>query len=175
MPDVPAVSFDKKFLNNPQAQTFGCEPDFNAWKGTVNPKPHANDPTLRTAAAHVHISWENPTDEQRLELVKAADVFVVLPYLVNFEKALSAKRRELYGKAGCCRFKNYGIEHRVLDNTWIFNGYQTEFVWDTYMNAINFLNKGNRIDPDDADQIQMAINTHNQDVASLIAKRYNSL
>ena len=53
-----AVSFPKEELNTPQAQEFGCEPDFDAWRECENQKPQAPDPNLRSCGGHIHIGSE---------------------------------------------------------------------------------------------------------------------
>lgn len=126
------------FLEIEQACVFGCEPDFNAWTRKVNPRPRVADPTFRSAAAHVHIGWENPTDEERHDLIKAADLFVSVPSILEDP---DKKRRELYGKAGAFRIKPYGVEHRVLSNYWIDQGSaMVEYIYHRYASAIRFVN-----------------------------------
>jgi hypothetical protein len=55
----------------------------------------------------------------KLSAVKAMDLFAgtVSTKLDNSEAAV--KRRELYGKAGCHRPTEYGVEYRVLSNYWM--------------------------------------------------------
>lgn len=154
-----SMHFDLALLDNPQAQVFGCEPDFNAWTGQQNPRPIPTDPTLRTAAAHVHISWDKPEDmEQRMRLIQMADVFVVLPSLGESE---DKERRQLYGKAGAFRPKEYGVEHRVLDNYWLTSQLRQERIFLRYHKAIDAANSEYQLSTDQATKVQELINTSN--------------
>ena len=155
-----SVEFDEGFLVIPQTMQFGCEPDFNAWEENINPRPRPLVPGLRTAAAHVHISWDDPEDNQRIELVKAADVFVSCP---NIGNAPNPVRRTMYGRAGAFRRKDYGIEHRVLGNEWITDSRLVARIYNSYEMAIDFLNKGGIIDIKDKEGITDAINNCNLD------------
>lgn len=112
---VPALRFDKKQLDTPHAMQFGCNPDLDVWNLIENeaPNPYTD---LRTAAGHVHISWLNPKDEDRILIGRACDLFLGVPSILVTEPS---ERRNLYGKAGACRFKKYGLEYRTLDNFWV--------------------------------------------------------
>ena len=72
-----AVVFNPEDLMHPQAQEFGCEPDFNAWTRKINPRPKAPDQNLRSAGGHVHIGHENTLDP--IEVIRAMDVFAGVP------------------------------------------------------------------------------------------------
>lgn len=162
-PSATAV-FEKNLINFSQAHMFGCEPDFNAWIMEENPKPNAENKELRSAAGHVHIGWDEPTNEDRIALIKAADIFAGLRSVWEFA---DRQRRELYGKAGSFRPKAYGVEHRVLDNQWVWERRSKEiFYW--YQDAINFVNAGlvNTITKEDSEKIQKAINTYDVDLAA---------
>lgn len=160
---VATARFDPLLLNNEQAMTFGCEPDFNAWTMEQNPKPNPEDPTMRSAAAHVHISWKDPTDmEQKMRLIQLADIFVTLPSL---QESPDTERRKLYGKAGAFRPKEYGVEHRVLDNYWLQHRDYMEAVFLRYQRAIRALNQNFEITQKLADAVQAAINTYDAKAA----------
>lgn len=144
------LSFDTATIKNmPQANKFGCDPDFNVWARSVN---YPVDPILlshrgraaRMAGLHVHVSFDvdgnEPTLEEKEWLVKAKDFFLGLgSVLISHWRIEDAKRRNWYGRAGAFRFKPYGLEYRVLGSSllglgrpvfdWIFR--QTE-------NAIRF-------------------------------------
>jgi hypothetical protein len=159
---VGSMNFDPAFLEIPQAQTFGCEPDYNAWTMTRNPRPKPSEPTLRTAAAHVHISWAEPEGiEQRCRVIQMADIFVTLPGL---DWSLDRKRRSMYGRAGAFRGKDYGVEHRVQDNAWLLNTDRLIYTWQRYQQALKAVNTDYEIKKEDAIAVQDAIN--NYDVSS---------
>lgn len=100
-----------------QALRFGCEPDMNAWTTETNPPPDSTT-TLRTAGGHIHLGIDVPERDidTRLRTVKLMDIFVGIPsVLLDTDN----QRRALYGKAGACRIKPYGVEYRTLSNFWL--------------------------------------------------------
>lgn len=104
-----------------KAFEFGCTPDYNGYTGEVNPRPSAENLMLRTAGGHVHIGWSHlgeVTQELQSRVIVACD------YLMGLQSLLEdsdTRRRELYGKAGACRYKEYGVEYRTLSNYWIWD------------------------------------------------------
>lgn len=122
---------------------FGCEPDFNALTGAMNPKPAAADPGLRTAGGHVHFGFDDHLPKMGMDLDTAhcymgvmCDYFLGLPSLLLDQ---DDRRRELYGKAGAIRKKTYGIEYRTLSNFWVFDEVNRRFIWDQGHKALDQL------------------------------------
>ena len=110
----PSAEFDAEQLDSQGAQTFGCEPDFNAWNnGLPNPRPRNKNKALRSAGGHIHI--EAP-ELDKIALVQAMDLFVGAQML-KFDT--DTRRRGLYGKAGAFRPKSYGVEYRTASNAWL--------------------------------------------------------
>ncbi len=169
-----SVVFHDAYLKIPQMQVFGCEPDLNAWKLCENSRPECDNPGLRSAAAHVHVGWHEPTDDDRIALIRLADVFVVLP-TIRGQTASEKERRKLYGKAGAFRVKEYGVEHRVLSNRWIFNGYVAHLNLERYVQAISALNGGISVEEEDFEPICKAINEGDADSADTLYKKYLKL
>lgn len=126
----PVAEFGAPYIASQpkEARELGCEPDYNAYTGLVNPTPKVDTP-FRTASGHLHIGWTkdvDPFDPTHFEacraLVKNLDVFVGIPAVIwdtEFAPEGAPKRRALYGKAGAFRPKPYGLEYRVLSNIWI--------------------------------------------------------
>lgn len=112
-------------LAAPEAHLFGCEADFNVWTLSVNPKPRAKNPNLRSGGGHVHISF-NGTKIEKILLARRLDAYLGLWSVINDP---DQRRKELYGKAGAIRFKPYGIEYRVLSNFWVATPALQEEVW----------------------------------------------
>lgn len=108
-------TFDEDQLQTEGARTFGCNPDYDAWKIDVNPAPAAHSTNLRTAGGHIHIGAELTVTE-KIELVRVLDIFLGIP--LNLLEPES-KRQQLYGKLGACRPKPYGVEYRVPSNYWL--------------------------------------------------------
>jgi len=118
---------------------------------------------MRSAGGHISIGWDNPTQEQQLDMVKAMDATVGLEsVLLDFD----TERKKLYGKAGCFRFREYGIEYRSLSNFWIKSDESLQWSWNTTMKAIDLINS-NKIEEvkELGIYIVEAINTNNKELA----------
>ncbi len=163
-------SYDPSFIDGiAKAQQFGCDPDFNAWLMVQNEKPTCEDRCFRTAAGHVHIGWDNPEPDDQVALVKWSDVFVSTWSVIALQ---DRKRRDLYGKAGCFRPKEYGIEHRVLSNDWIWNIQNIGRMYARYQQAIKAVNLGLTFDEADVDRLAKAINTYNVNACDNLYHKY---
>lgn len=117
-----SASFDKDQLMTRKAREFGCDPDYNAYTMSVNPRPRAADKTLRSAGGHVHIG----TKHNHFNIIKTADLFMGVPSLLLDS---DTERRKLYGKAGCLRSEPYGVEYRTLSNFWIWDKNTIKWVY----------------------------------------------
>ena len=163
-------SFDKS------AFVFGCTPDFNAMTGQKNPTPAAADPGLRTAGGHVHIGFPK---EIRVMRELQMDAGVLCDYYLSLPSLLmdgDTRRKELYGKAGAIRFKDYGIEYRSLSNFWIFKEDLRKMIYDQVEKVVNELVTDkvmelNSILP--VHQLQEIINTNDVRQAESYLSRFN--
>ncbi len=120
----PAVMLDKDYFETLPDGTklLGCDPDFNAWTGQVNPPPNGKS-LMRTGAGHIHVGWtqvENPMSEVHFEecrtVVRQLDYYLGVPSILW---DTDNRRREMYGKAGAFRPKPYGVEYRTPSNAWL--------------------------------------------------------
>lgn len=120
----PVAFFEEEYMASQplEATELGCEPDFNAYTGTKNPRPNGSVP-FRTASGHIHIGWTegmDPHDPDHFEaccmLTKQLDVFLGLTAPLWDGDIV---RRQLYGQLGSFRPKPYGVEYRVLSNAWL--------------------------------------------------------
>ncbi len=120
----PVQEYPKDYFDSlpPSAVELGCDPDYSAYTGKVNPRPD-NTKTFRTAAGHIHVGWGSniPKDDEDhmlicCEFIKMLDVTAGL-----FNTLIDGdpRRRELYGKAGAFRPKSYGVEYRTPSNRWL--------------------------------------------------------
>ena len=122
--DRPVAHFGKDYIDSQplMAKVLGCEPDYNAYTGEINPTPNVETP-FRTAAGHIHVGWTqdvDPHDPGHFEacrtLTRYLDITLGLPSLIWDE---DQERRSLYGRAGTFRPKSYGMEYRTLSNRWL--------------------------------------------------------
>lgn len=145
---VSSASFDEDIWDSidPAAKELGCSPDTNAWTGEPNPIPvYEANPRMRCAGGHVHVGFpgvtnQDPTDLQHImncrDLVKQLDWFLGGWSLTKDEDKI---RRELYGKAGACRYKSYGVEYRTLSNFWLKDKATRLEMWNRMQSAISYM------------------------------------
>ena len=96
---VPVADFSLDYIRQQprEARELGCNPDFDAYTGTVNQKPQAERP-MRTAAGHVHIGWGEDMaghEEQARSATIQMDFYLGLPSLFYDD---DVRRRSMYGK-----------------------------------------------------------------------------
>lgn len=145
-----------------QALLFGCDPDYNAYTGERNPVPSART-CLRTAGGHIHVGYDNSTEEQNRAIVRSMDVYLGLPSLLLDDDTM---RRQMYGRAGCYRTKSYGVEYRSLSNFWLRHTDLIEWAFEQSVEAYN-----NPIDTGSQD-IDDIINSNNKTAAEFLIKKY---
>ena len=159
----PVQDFGEEFLATQpdEAKELGCDPDFNAYTLTANPRPDGEVP-FRTGSGHVHIGWgaDIPVDNEEhmqicAEFVKNLDYTLGLFMTIIDDEP---RRRELYGKAGAFRPKPYGVEYRTPSNVWIVNRDHRKAVFYLMNYAVWFASQGGRRALSD-DQLQEIINT----------------
>lgn len=122
---VSSAYYPETELDNPKAWEFGCEPSICAYDGEIY-APSAPESTLRTFGFHIHIS----TNQDAFDVIKRMDYFLGVPSL---EKDPDTERRSIYGRAGDCRIKDYGVEYRVL-GSYMLN--HLDFVWEATREAL---------------------------------------
>jgi hypothetical protein len=169
----PAANLNPSYLQTPNARRFGCEPDVDVWALCYNEPPRSKDRTLRSAGGHIHIGWDEPTNEIREAMIKAMDLYVGIPSVLQEP---NNKRKELYGKAGAFRPKVYGVEYRTVSNYYLQSDNLLGWIYEATNNAIDFVNN-NDIDYLDTykDQIQDAINNNNVVSAQNLINHFNLL
>ncbi|MDE3022863.1 MAG: hypothetical protein KGI54_13565 [Pseudomonadota bacterium] len=149
----PSAVFDDVELMSPAAKEFGCEPDYNAWTGRENPRPKCDNKNLRSAGGHIHVSVPDGVDSCRV--VQAMDLFVGCQML-KFDT--DTQRRKLYGRAGACRFKTYGVEYRTASNAWIVSDERIRWVWEQTEKAVDWAETMPPFTPEQGQRIQDCIN-----------------
>jgi Phage phiEco32-like COOH.NH2 ligase-type 2 len=168
----PSAVFERDQLQSHEAQTFGCEPDFNAWlDGKRNPRPNAKNKNLRSCGGHVHIQVDH-NEVDILEVIKAMDLFVGC-LMLEFDE--DKGRRELYGKAGAFRKKSYGVEYRTASNAWIESDDRIQWVWDQTEKALEFVASGRKFTAEEGKMIQDCINNSDVDLLEQLKKEFNNV
>lgn len=146
---LPSVDFSEEVWEKTpyMAKVLGCSPDFNAWTGEVNPPPENREqPRLRTAAGHLHIGWTEDMSLSNIQhIMNCRDLVKQLDWYLGAWSVLVDKdtsRRSLYGKAGACRYKPYGVEYRVLSNFWVLDPVMRLETWNRMVSAIQGMRSG---------------------------------
>ena len=171
---VPVADFDADYLKSQPAEALelGCDPDYNAWTTLANPRPDGDRP-MRTASGHVHVGWTNGQNIDDADhqtrcnmLVKQLDFYLGLCSLL-YDK--DDRRRAMYGKAGACRYKPYGVEYRTLSNAWLNSKERMAWVFRATQAAVREAMAGNLLVEKYGD-IQAIINTSDVKSAKKIIK-----
>lgn len=135
---IPSADFDNDQLDTPEACQFGCSPDYNAWSITENESPVPPNPNFRSCGGHIHVGCIDDkgklisedmgfllAPEGKILLVRGMDLFHGIISTVLDSSPEAIKRKKLYGKAGCHRPTNYGVEYRTLSNYWTKTPYSS--------------------------------------------------
>lgn len=158
---------DEDQLQSDEAKLFGCMPDFNCYTEDVNPRPCGETTNLRSVGYHIHVGYDNPTEDQSIKMIKYFDAFVGVPSVLLDN---DMERRSLYGKAGSFRFTKYGFEYRVLSGFWLQSETTIALTWNWIENAINAAKDD--IELPDSKAVVECINTGNTSLAKEILSRY---
>ncbi len=183
----PSAIFDPSELDDPEAQEFGCDPDFDAWKMEINEKPFCGNAGFRSCGAHIHVGGVDEEGlpiagleflqdiEGKCRMVKMMDTFHgVISTLLDSSKA-AVDRRQLYGKAGAHRPTPYGVEYRSLSNFWMKSPELVMLMHALTQDAINVIQKGQDeklIETLGSEDIIATINTGNANTAKSMLDRY---
>lgn len=159
--------FKKEQLNNRQARTFGCDPDFNAYTLQANPRPRTDNKLLRSAGGHVHVG----TDKDIIAVVRTLDLLLGVPsVLLDSDE----ERRKLYGKAGCYRQKPYGVEYRTLSNFWIWDNKTIEWVYHRVGEALKFCDEFvDNVSEEDTNSVIACINNNDKEKAKYLVNKWS--
>ena len=149
----PVATYDLEYFKYeipPQAKELGCDPDFNAWTLDVNPRPKPGNLPIRTGAGHIHIGWttgEDIYDKDHFELcakiARQMDYYLGI-YSLKWDS--NSVRRSLYGKAGAMRPKSYGVEYRVLSNSWLNSEHLMKLVYNQAVQGVTDGFNGNWVE-----------------------------
>jgi hypothetical protein len=133
---LASAEFPEDQLQTREACQFGCDPDFNAWTKKRNIPPKAVETNFRSCGGHVHVGYvEGSTTHFLLDpmgkvnTVRMMDAFLGIPSIILDNNEASQQRRQLYGKAGCHRETDYGVEYRTLSNFWLKSPAMQKYVY----------------------------------------------
>ena len=135
---VASAIFPGNQLVHPECKMFGCNEDFNAWTaGTANPPPDTKaNKRFRSAGGHIHIGYIPGSGysfivdpDGRIMFIMIMDSVVGIIATILDSGQPSIDRRKLYGKAGCFRPTDYGVEYRTLSNFWIKSPKLVELIY----------------------------------------------
>ena len=115
-----AATFSQvEFMNQPENRELGCSPSRNAY-GSRPIRPEGYADTKRFGGTHLNISTPETTSAEDRSLVMAVDVAFAMPHMFKCNDVYDEQlRRELYGRAGEYRRKDFGIEFRVLSSNFL--------------------------------------------------------
>ena len=129
---------------------------------------------FRTAAGHIHIGWtedqdiNDPVHQNRCNLIaRELDFYLGLPSLFYDD---DTQRREMYGKAGCIRYKSYGVEYRTLSNMWLQSPELIQWVYRNTVKCVRATMAGQSLSAKWGD-IQDIVNSSNKVAAMRLIEK----
>jgi hypothetical protein len=163
---ISSNEFPISELQSKGAKEFGCSSDYDAFDDSVNIPPSPENTNYRSCGGHIHIGHDKVKDKDyNKHLVLLLDILLGLPSLFLDE---DSKRRTLYGKASCYRFKDFGIEYRVLSNFWTKNSDLIGWVYDSVALALEYNERGVSLSDSVYEKTRIAINTNDKKLAKEI-------
>lgn len=134
-------------LKSKQAQTFGCEADYDAYAvGARRVFPKADEASpWRSCGGHVHIGG----DFKCPDFVAALFAEYYMGIMFNglwTSPGKKVRRKEWYGLPGIFRPKPYGIEYRTPDNYWLRDSDNIYYMYDAANRCANHLTKTSALD-----------------------------
>jgi hypothetical protein len=141
-----SVDFDDFDKKNNNFFEIGCEPDLDAYSLTCNkiPSNYFQSSLTRYAGGHIHIGGKTNdvvTDNLLKPIfVYMLDLFLGVPCVLLDHSVDSFKRKNVYGKAGTYRNKEYGLEYRVLSPFWLRSRSTVSMVWNICEFVFDFMN-----------------------------------
>lgn len=157
---IASHNFDKKYLKHPEAQRFGCSPEFCAYAVEVCQPPECAG-TFRSAGAHIHIGRKDfkdfveiddfgnayPKEDvkegevlidaySKLNIIKLMDIYIGLPLTLIDTSNASKDRKKLYGISGRHRPTAFGVEYRTPSNYWVSSPALSSLIYDLTLLAL---------------------------------------
>lgn len=153
----------KEVLVDPKANIFGCAPSFNVLTESISDVDTTlfteEQKTMRSSGFHIHIGYDNPTEEMNDRLVMSFEIFVTLS-LLNLDND-KYNRRSLYGLIGDSRSKSYGVECRSLGGYFLKNDESITLVWNQLQKALKFATESKHTNNDLKDMLLYCVDFEN--------------
>lgn len=176
-----SADFPETELQDEDARVFGCDPDFDAWEITDNVVPDgAEELPFRSVGGHLHIGYVEGSgneflldDMGKVFTVRTMDVILGIGMTMLDNSQATIDRRKLYGKAGCHRPTDYGVEYRTLSNYWVFSPLLVRLVYKMASEVLRIIREGkatNLIDSIGEKEIQRVINESDTQAATHLWK-----
>lgn len=154
-------------LSSVSAKRFGCDPDYNALTGKVNPAP-SSDTNIRSCGGHVAIGYMSHNEEMNRKIVLILDLLLGVPSVLLDD---DNRRRELYGQASAFRNKEFGLEYRSLSNFWVFNSKYIKWVYRTAIKSVEMGFSGINIPEELSKEGSRVINTCDKEGAKKLIEK----
>lgn len=152
----PTATFDQDYFDAAPQSTkeLGCDPDYCASTGQVNPRPDPGNKPFRTGGGHIHIGWTSGMSSE--DIAHFNDCRVVIKSLYNsglnrdYLWDDDSQRRSLYGSKFSFRPKSFGVEYRYLSNAWVENEDAMKYIFNIAKNVMENLDReyGGVVKPD---------------------------
>ena len=168
---LPSARLDEKYLQTENARLFGCDPSFNCWTHEmVHPQPKEDN--IRSTGFHVHIGYENPSEEANVDLARAMDLYLGVPAVLM--EPINERKKVGYGCAGNYRHQKHGMEYRSLSGYFANDQKLTEWCFRAATKAVEFVNAGRVNELDGlAERIQNTINNEDKEAAKQLIENFN--
>lgn len=139
MSDKSAARFNNNLLWHPQAHKFGCDPDFCIDDANLMPRVVMPRPLMRYCGGHIHVghSLLAGSFDVKSRFINCLDYTVGVAAGLN---DLDHRRKQVYGKLGVYRPKDYGVEYRTPSNFWIFKSSMVASIYDAVTLAFDLFN-----------------------------------
>ena len=148
---VPCVQFSPLVLD--RVPTFhkelGCNPDWNAYSGLINPSPMERLKLIsnhRSFGGHISAGWTKDKDKEDPSHVLDCEMVIknLDPFYMHIKEKVDADvlRAELYGKPGAYRPTPFGVEYRTPSNAWVGYPRMYRYMFGLVVSVINGMHNG---------------------------------
>jgi hypothetical protein len=151
---IASALFPGSELTHPECNLFGCNEDYNAWTMLPNDAPSTKGHRrLRCCGGHFHTGYVVGSGFDFLKdkdgkgsFIRALDATIGQISTILDDNKEAIDRRKLYGKAGCYRETDYGVEYRTMSNFWIKSPRLVELVYSVVGDTLEIVRDHEAID-----------------------------